>query len=930
MTVQQPGRRLGSRVFCALVSLIVLAYLIIARDTPPPSRVNASPGPMEAHAPHRKAKGLAGAYGALPVHFEVNRGQTDRTVKYLARGRGYTLFLTDREAVFALAGPKDTAGRTAQRAEPLPARSHFLNRTRRGNGSALRLQLAGANPRPEITAGGISESVSNYYLGSDPRNWRTGVPHYGSVEYARVYPGVDLVFHGERQQLEFDFHVAPGADPSQVAMQFSGAKKRAVDGAGDLIVSSQSGDLRLHKPVAYQESPSGRQAVMARFAFGTDNSIRFALGGYDRTRELVIDPAVAYSTFLGGSGEDEALAVAVDATGDAYVTGTTESPNFPGSTGPASGFDIFVSKLNPDGTGLIYTTLIGGSGDDIGNSIAVDSDGNAYVAGDTSSSDFPHSSVVLQTALKGTLDGFVAKLNAGGAVFYATYLGGSDGDGISSIAVDSNGNAYVAGETLSTDFPGTESSTIQPTNSDAHAGFVAKLNSIATEVTFATYLGGTNVDLATGVAVNSAGNVYVTGITLSENFPVTGGVVQAKCGSDGTCNGAFDDAFVTAIKPDGSGRIYSTYLGGSDTDDALSIAADADGNAYVTGGTNSTDFPTASAFQEQAGGDRDAFVTKLNASGTQLLFSTYLGGEGADTATHITLDEFEDVFVTGRTFSFSFPTGSGSQSTKAGGDDTADAFVTEIGKGGSLIYSSYLGGSGNENSFGGDGFLNAVGGVAVDPAGNVYLAGNTSSDTDFPTTAPLQSAYGGGLADAFVAKLAASPSEFSVTASSNRASIPAGQVANYNITVSSVNSPFGGSVTLTCTGLPMFASYGFSPPAVTPGATAATSMLSVSTGLAATRSTPSVPARLFYAIALPFAGVLISGMGRWKGRDSQRRRKTFLLAGVMIFALALLTSCGSGSSGASGVKVTPGSYDFNLVGTSGATSHMITLTLVVQ
>lgn len=928
MTVQQPRRRLGSRAFCVLVSLIVLLFLVIATDTQPPSRVSASPGQMEAQAPHRNAKSLAGMYGA--VNFEVNRGQTDPTVKYLARGCGYTLFLTDREAVFALAGPRDTAGRRAPRAETLPARSHFLKRTRQGGGSALRLQLAAANPRPEITAGGVSESVSNYYLGSNPRNWHTGVPHYGSVEYARVYPGVDLVFHGEQQQLEFDFHVAAGADPSQVALQFSGAEKLAVDGAGDLIVSSRAGDLRLHKPVASQESPSGRQTVTARFSLGADDQVRFALGSYDRSRELVIDPAVAYSTFLGGSGEDEALAIAVDAAGDAYVTGTTESPNFPGSTGAASGFDIFVSKLNPDGSGLLYTTLIGGSDDDIGNSIAVDNDGNAYVAGDTASSDFPHSSVVLQTALKGALDGFVAKLNTGGAVFYTTYLGGSDGDGISSIAVDSKGNVYVAGETLSTDFPGTASSTIQPSNPDAHAGFVAKLNSIATEVTFATYLGGSNVDLATGVAVNSAGNVYVTGITLSENFPVTGGVVQAKCGSDGTCNGAFDDGFVTAIKPDGSGRIYSTYLGGSGTDDALSITADADGNAYVTGGTDSTDFPTANAFQEQSGGDRDAFVTKLNASGTQLLFSTYLGGESTDTATHITLDEFEDVFVTGRTFSSSFPTGSASQSTKAAGSDTADAFVSEIGKGGSLIYSSYLGGSGNEDSFGGDGFLNAVGGVAVDPAGNVYLAGNTSSDTDFPTTAPMQSAYGGGLADAFVAKLAASPSDFSVTASSNSASIPAGQVANYNIKVSSVNSPFGGSVTLTCSGLPMFAGCGFNPTAVIPGATAATSMLSVSTGLAAARSTPSVPAPLFYAIALPFAGVFVSGMGRWKRPDNHRQRMTFPLAGVMILALALLTSCGAGSSGASGVKVPPGSYDFSVTGAGGATSHAITLTLIVQ
>lgn len=773
---------------------------------------------------------------------------------------------------------------------------------------------------------------TNYFIGAHPRYWLTDVPQYARVEYGSIYPGINLAFHGERRQLEFDFIVSPGAEPASIQLRFTGPKNVRLDATGDLILSSSAGNLRLHKPIAYQEQDGARQAVDARFTLRRGTDVGFAVGEYDPSRELIIDPSLSYSTYLGGSGEDEAMGIAVDAAGNAYVTGTTNSLNFPGGpTGGAQGFDAFVSKLNASGTGLVYTTFLGGSGDDIGSAISLDSGGNAYIGGITTSADFSVTPGVLQSGLGGPQDGFVARLNANGSLAYATYLGGTDVDTCLAIAVDHSGNAYVGGETLSNNFPGASFSVIQPTNRDGHDGFVAKLGPGGVSLVYSTYLGGTAADLVTGLALDSGNNVYVAGTTLSPDFPATPGAYQTRCGSDGNCNGGFDDGFVTAIKADGASLLYSTFLGGSGTDDALAIAADEDGGVYLTGQTNSVNFPTSHANQGVVSGGYDAFITRLDASGAKLVFSTYSGGAEDDIATGVALDAFKDAYITGRTLSRDFPTLAAFQGSNGGLAGSADAFVTELSNTGFLVYSSYLGGSGNENSFSGNAALSALGGVAVDSGSRIYVAGNTSSGTGFPIAAnAVQANHAGGLADAFVARLAAAPADFSISASPESITVNSGQTASYTVTASSVNSPFGNAVSLSCSGLPAFAACAFSPASVVPGTLSANSALAVSTGVAITQL--NLHGESLYAAMLPLCGLLLAGSLACR-RSIKKKIAAFLFAGTLIWQIPLLSSCGSsrdGGAGGSGVTTPPGNYNITVTGTAGSTSHSTTVTLTVR
>jgi hypothetical protein len=676
------------------------------------------------------------AYGKLPLSFEVNQGQSDAQVRFLSRGSGYTLFLTSTDAVFllqkgALSGGVKQLGR-GRIDEPVLPQNPNRGDEAKTKEALLRIRLVGANPAPQLTGFDDLPGKANYFIGNDAKKWRTDVPTYAKVKYHAVYPGVDLVYYGNQRQLEHDFIVAPGADPRLISLRLEGAKKLSLDLRGDLVLKTQNGEIRLQKPVIYQEVDGVRQEIAGGYRLEGENLVGFEVATYDVTKTLVVDPTLVYSTYLGGSGTDVAYGIAVDSAGHAYVTGYTSSANFPTESAfqgtSAGNYDAFVTKLSPTGNALVYSTYLGGNGIDIAKGIAVDSAGNAYVTGYTSSANFPTKNP-FQGHGAGSSDAFVTKLSpTGNALVYSTYLGGSAGDFANGIVVDSTGNAYVTGYTYSTNFP--TKNPFQGVSGGYIDAFVTKLSPTGSALIYSTYLGGSNADYANGIALDSAGNAYVTGYTVSTNFPT-------KNPFQGTIAGGYD-AFVTKLSPTGSALVYSTYLGGNSDDYAYGIAVDSSRNAYVAGATASTNFPTKNPFQGTVAGYFDAFVTKLSPTGNALVYSTYLGGHFPDFAYGIALDSSRNAYVTGYTKSTNFPTNHPLQPAHA-----FDAFVTKLSPTGSaLVYSTYVGGSnGSDIGYG----------IAVDSTGNAYVTGYTHS-TNFPTKNPFQGANAGGY-DAFVTKI---------------------------------------------------------------------------------------------------------------------------------------------------------------------------------
>jgi hypothetical protein len=615
------------------------------------------------------------------------------------------------------------------------------------------MRLVGAKASPIVEGLDELPGKSHYFIGNNPDKWRTQIPTFARVRYRSVYPGVDLIYYGNRRELEYDFVVASGADPSAIALDFHGARKVSIDDHGDAMLDTESGALRLKKPVMYQVRNGVRTAVDGHYVLKRHQQLAFHVESYDSSSPLIIDPTLTYSTYLGGTGNENGNAIVVDAAFNAYVTGSTTSPNFPTTVGVfqttiGSLGDAFVTKVNPTGTApLVYSTYLGGNGDDVANSLAVDTAFNTYVTGSTTSSNFPTTAGSFQTSSGGLGDAFVTKLNPTGTapLVYSTYLGGNGTDSGNEIVVDAGGNAYMTGSTTSTNFPTTVGS-FQTGFGGLGDAFVTKLNPTGTApLVYSTYLGGNGTDSGNSLAIDAAFNTYVTGSTTSSNFPTTVGVFQTTIGSLG-------DAFVTKVNPTGTAPlVYSTYLGGNGDDSGNSIVLDVGGNAYMTGSTASTNFPTTvGSFQTGFGGLGDAFVTKLNPTGTApLVYSTYLGGNGADVGNSLAVDSSGTAFVTGNTFSTNFPTTTGSFQTSFGG--LGDAFVTNVNATGTapLVYSTYLGGTGSDvgNS------------LVIDTSGNAYVTGNTASPApSFPTTVgAFQTAFGGAT-DAFVAKVAPTPS----------------------------------------------------------------------------------------------------------------------------------------------------------------------------
>ena len=685
-------------------------------------------------------------YDSLPLNFELNQGQTHKRVKFVARSEGYVLFLTPTEAVMALDNP---AAHRKGKDGDLESREEKAPQPR----SIVRMKLKGANPAPQIEGLDQSTTTSNYFAGANPTAWRTNIPNYARVRYAQVYPGVDMVYYGNARRLEYDFIVAPGSDPELIEIAFGGIQSFEISQTGDVVLHTQQGDFRQSKPNAYQEVNGVREEVAISYVAKSERGIGFLLGAYDQSKPLIIDPVLVYSTYLGGSGFDQGYAIAVDSLGNSYVTGQTAAIDFPTTAGAFQtqygGGDAFVAKLNPSGSALVYSTYLASAS---GNGIAVDSAGNAYVTGDAGPTSFPTTAGAFQTAPLG-YDAFVTKLNStGSALVYSARFGGNLDDFSRGIALDKSGNAYITGWTVCRStvctFPTVNA--FQPNfaggNNDA---FVTKIDSTGSSLVYSTYLGGGKIingteDWGEAIAVDSVGSAYVTGYTYSPDFPVTAGAFDtARAGLD---------AFVTKFTPDGAALVYSTFLGGAGREQGQGIAVDINGNAYITGITESFDSPFTSAYEGfpvtpgafQMKGSYDAFVTKLNSKGSALVYSTYLGGSGGvDRGWAITLDDAGNACVTGDTGSNNFPISNAIQAAFGGGP--TDAFVTKLNAAGSgLVYSTFLGGNLTDEGRG-------IACKGVD----VFVTGHTSS-ANFPTSNPLQDTNGGGLQnhdDAFVVRI---------------------------------------------------------------------------------------------------------------------------------------------------------------------------------
>jgi hypothetical protein len=800
------------RLACLLT--ILLSTLALAQSTPDPA-----------------AQGkIVENYGKLPLTFEANQGQTDPRVKFLSRGSGYTLFLTANEAVFSLraneaqANPLPVGGGLHSKAgEPLPqpestseteppsdnlAASDNAAAARRQNkahgasrgctvvkdqapagrknscdpysvaprtNTVLRMKLLHANPAAKITGADELPGKSNYFIGNDTKKWRSNVPTYAKVKYQGVYPGVDLVYYGSQRELEYDFVVAPGADPRRIQFDVRGAMNIHRDQNGDLVLQTATGEIRWRKPIVYQESNGVREPVDGRYLLKRGR-VSFEVANYDSRRALTIDPALAHSTYLGGSGTDSGNGIAADSSGNAYITGSTASADFPTTKGAfqpvcSHGCSVaFITKLNRSGSALIYSTYLGGSNTNA-YAIALDAAGDAYVTGSTNSTNFPVTSGAFQTTCpacgNNAYDAFVSELNpTGSGLVYSTFLGGigeyydcTCGLGI---AINASGEAYVTGS-AGAGFPTTPGA-FQTTDTGV---FVTEFNATGSALIYSANFGGSRWEQSgKAIALDPLGNAYITGYTYSTDFPVTPGAFDLTCNACIAQGGYGYDGFVTALNASGSALIYSTYLGGSGYnngldiygDEALAIAVDLSGNAYVTGQTYSTDFPTTpGAFQTKP---RTSFLTQLNPSGSALVYSTYFAGSGfaydndsfiPDAGLAIAIDPVGDAYIVGSTCSGDFPTTPGAFQPQANATWPCAGFLSEMNpEGTALVYSTFLGGT--PKPF----YPQQANAVALDASGDVYIAGQTSAP-DFPTTPGAFQTALDGTTDAFFTKFVPGP-----------------------------------------------------------------------------------------------------------------------------------------------------------------------------
>ena len=716
---------------CGMLSLIALAAacLIYAKGSrATPALASRS---ISHHPPDRGD--VLSAYGKLPLVFEKNVGQAQARFDYLAHGRGYTLFLTGRGATLRLAGPSAAAG-----------------------ASSIQLTLSGARHDAHADGLDLRPGRDNYLIGKDASRWRRNVPLYGRVAYRRVYPGIDAVYHGNQQRLETDYVVAPGANASRIALRVAGARRLRLNPQGDLVAESGAGDLVLRRPIAYQEIAGKRRAVAANYILHAENSVALRIGSYDRRAQLIVDPVVDYSTYLGGTGGEFLSSIAVNSTGNAYITGSTSATDFPATSGayqttfPAGPTSYtFVTELNPSGTGLVFSTFLGGTDSGTGRGIAVDPSGNVYVTGQTSATDFPTTPNAYQpAALLGGV--FFSELDpTGSQLLYSTYLAGNGGMenpvGLAIALNPNNGayNAYILGRTSDTNFPITAANAYQTTNNtnqtDPNHGtnFLSRIDPAqngTASLVYSTYLGGSGAEFPAAIAVDASENAYITGNTSSTDYPVVGAYQATQNNKNG-------DGFVSRIDTTQSGQsslIYSTYFGGSSngagstSDAGEGIAVQSNSVAVVVGVTYATagQFPITAGALESASNAPNAIAflarfdtTKSGAS--SLLYSSTWGGSTSDLALGVALDTANNIYMTGATSDVDFPVTPGAPLTAFPGQESA--FLTEFSSdGASELFSTYWGGGSGAGS---TGYA-----VATDSAAlaSVYFTGITGDG--FPTT----------------------------------------------------------------------------------------------------------------------------------------------------------------------------------------------------
>ncbi len=652
----------------------------------------------------------------LPLIYETNLGQFSPEVKYLSRGHSFSLALTESDARLALPDQQQ-----------------------------LRLEWEGASPQPAIYGQSETGGASNYFRNEDASHSITGARHYSRVRYASLYPGIDLVFYGSRTRPEFDFLLAPHANPRLIRIRVHGASKLRILPDGELAVTLHGASIRLGAPILYQPCPSGPRPVSGRYRITGKDLLTFDIDSYDPSLPLVIDPTLS-ATYLGGSGTDLITGVALDPAGNVYLTGYTTSVNFSTTQGSykttltPGDSDAFVVKLNPFLTSIQYATYLGGPFADFARAIAVDSTGAAYITG-SSIGRWPVTANAFRPQSAASPAIFLAKLNPqGNTLAYSTYLDGA-GAG-QAIAVDSLGQAHIAGWTYTATFT-TTTGAYQRTYLGNNDAFVVKMHANGNSQLYSTFLGGSEEDQARGIALNSAGEAFITGFTSSTSFPTSSNAYRAT-------NSGSTDAFVSKLNNTGTSLLYSTFLGASGVDRAHAIAVDSNGNAYAAGETYSASFPTTTgAYQRSLSGASDAFVTKLNPTGTDAVYSTYLGGSGncsvsdpfrsyrCDGAYGIALTAQQEAYVTG-VAGDAFPQ-AGSSAAFAG---AGDAFLTQLNPAGTaLLYSTYLGGAAGDAGLA----------VAVNPS-NVVFAGLTGS-TNLPlTSGAVQASAGGGAYDGFLGR----------------------------------------------------------------------------------------------------------------------------------------------------------------------------------
>jgi len=634
---------------------------------------------------------------ALPVWFEPNQGQAHPSVQFQSRN----IYLRATSAAIHI------------HESPIVFTLDHANSDARGE--ALD-QLPG---------------FSNYYLGNDPKRWRTDVPHFARVRYHDVYPGIDLVYYGNREgKLEYDFVVKAGADPGVIRIAYN--RPVLADSRGDLVISR----LRQRRPKVFQ---AGRE-IECKYIVRDDTHVDLALAPYDHNAPLTIDPVIEYSTYLGGNAQNWASDIAVDGSGNMFVTGWLQSPQYPNlnpfqqTSGTAQ--LMVIAKIAAAGNGLIWYTYVGGTALNDAQKIALDSSGNTYVVGFTSSTDFPTQNAAQPIFGGGSENAVIVKVDKNGKIVYSTYLGGDNQDRAQGLAVDSTGAAFVSGFTYSIDFPVTNA--IQPRMTGRPDAFLAKLSPAGDRFLFATYLGGSGLDYGKGLALDSGGNPVIVGGTASADFPTVNSL-QAALGSGSECG------FITKISSAGDKIVYSTYFGGNASVLLNAVKLDSADSIWVFGEVAGPGLPLQNPLQSSfGGGDMDGAIAKLNAKGDSILFSTYFGGIDIDFPSDLAVDAADNLYASGFTYSADFPLKNSIQPfVGATHGFKSDTFLVELSSSGTLIYSTLIGGDGPDYN----------GGVTVGSNGAVYLAGTTSSD-DFPLKNPLQTTYGGGPSDMYIVRVA--------------------------------------------------------------------------------------------------------------------------------------------------------------------------------